>query len=143
MLKKDYAYGAVVFENNTKDAHVLLIQQQDGHWGFPKGHPKKNETEIQTAKREILEETGFLVELDTNFRVSIHYFVYPNLYKEVVYFIGYVKGGKEKIQKREVKQMAFVSPLHAFGCISYDNTADVLKQALYYRKIYDNTIKTK
>ena len=35
----------------TKDNKVLLIKQTKGHWGFPKGHVEKNETEIETAIR--------------------------------------------------------------------------------------------
>lgn len=34
----------------TKDNKVLLIKQTKGHWGFPKGHVEKNETEIEIAK---------------------------------------------------------------------------------------------
>ncbi|HBB03954.1 TPA: hypothetical protein DCZ39_03570 [Patescibacteria group bacterium] len=36
----------------------LIIQQKQGsHWFFPKGHIEDNESEEQTALREIYEET--------------------------------------------------------------------------------------
>ena len=50
--------GVVLF-NETK---VLLLQHPDGtkvgHWDFPKGHVEIGESELQTAVRELAEETG-------------------------------------------------------------------------------------
>ena len=45
-----------------------------GHWDFPKGHVDKGETEIETATRELEEETGIkkIILLD-NFRKTINY----------------------------------------------------------------------
>src|SRR5687768_14317379 len=37
---------------------VLLVNEGDGFWGFPKGRPEKEETLIEAAVREIAEETG-------------------------------------------------------------------------------------
>jgi 8-oxo-dGTP pyrophosphatase MutT (NUDIX family) len=42
---------------NTKN-EVLLVNEGDGFWGFPKGRPEKDETLLETAVREIAEETG-------------------------------------------------------------------------------------
>ena len=39
----------------------LLARHNGGHWSFPKGHVEKNETEKETALREIREETGLNV----------------------------------------------------------------------------------
>jgi len=38
---------------------VLVVQNtKGGHWGFPKGTPEGSETPMQTAIRELQEETG-------------------------------------------------------------------------------------
>ena len=42
---------------NSK-GEVLLVNEGDGFWGFPKGRPEKDETLLETAIREITEETG-------------------------------------------------------------------------------------
>jgi bis(5'-nucleosidyl)-tetraphosphatase len=36
----------------------LLLHYTSGHWDFPKGNVEAGETEIEAARREILEETG-------------------------------------------------------------------------------------
>ena len=61
--------GVVLF-NEQK---VLLLQYAtgqkegewdlQGHWDFPKGHVDKGETEIETATRELEEETRGVVAL--------------------------------------------------------------------------------
>ena len=57
----------------------LLLQHSDkkkqGHWDFPKGHVEDGETELQTALRELAEETGITdVEVfpDFNHKISYH-----------------------------------------------------------------------
>jgi ADP-ribose pyrophosphatase YjhB (NUDIX family) len=38
--------------------YLLVLGRQSNKWGFPKGHMEQNETEEQTALREVKEETG-------------------------------------------------------------------------------------
>ena len=54
----EYSCGAVVF--TRENGHILfaVVQEQSGAYSFPKGHMENNETEMETARREILEETG-------------------------------------------------------------------------------------
>lgn len=40
--------------------HVLLITTSAGHWGVPKGHVERGETDDMTAVREAIEEAGVL-----------------------------------------------------------------------------------
>ena len=58
-MKYEKSCGAVIFDGDK----VLVIQQVKGHWGFPKGHVENGETEIETALREIKEETNLDVEI--------------------------------------------------------------------------------
>ena len=59
-MKKEKSCGCIIIENNK----VLLIHQTKGHWGFPKGHIEENETEFDTALREVKEETNLDVEIN-------------------------------------------------------------------------------
>ena len=69
-MKMEKSCGAIVARQTDTGREILLIRHVNGgHWAFPKGHVEENETEEQTALREILEETGLSVTLDTGFRV--------------------------------------------------------------------------
>ena len=84
--------------------------------------------------REIKEETGLVVKLDTKFSQKTHYMLPIGNEKENTYFIAYVSGGKEHMEKDELTHMYWMKPIEALGCITYDNDAEVLKQAMQYRK---------
>ncbi len=57
-----------------------------GHISLPKGHVEANETEEETALREIKEEPNLDVELDTGFRHVVSYAPYEGCVKDVVFF---------------------------------------------------------
>jgi 8-oxo-dGTP pyrophosphatase MutT (NUDIX family) len=47
--------GAVFRTSNNK---ILILQKPNGKWSFPGGHREKEETPMQTVKRECIEEIG-------------------------------------------------------------------------------------
>ena len=55
---KDEAFGIVPIFSTESEPLFLLIQHQAGHWAFPKGHADPGESALETAKRELEEETG-------------------------------------------------------------------------------------
>ena len=64
--------GAIVYRKSHGNTEILLIKHvNSGHWSFPKGHVEGNETELETAQREIKEETGIDVILDPTFRETV------------------------------------------------------------------------
>lgn len=66
--------GAVVFAR-TPDIKFLLLQYGAGHWDFVKGNVELNETEMDTAMRELREETGISdAKFIEGFRERIDYF---------------------------------------------------------------------
>jgi 8-oxo-dGTP pyrophosphatase MutT (NUDIX family) len=84
--------GAIVYRKYHGNTEILLIKHiNSGHWSFPKGHVEGDETEEETAKREIFEETGIEVNLDTTFREIVSYSPRKDTQKIVVYFIGKAK----------------------------------------------------
>ena len=56
-MKQERSAGAVVFIKETEPIY-LLLQYEAKHWDFPKGNIEKGETDQETVKREIAEETG-------------------------------------------------------------------------------------
>lgn len=89
MKRHEKSCGAVVFRNSAGGPAFLLIRHVNGgHWAFPKGHMEPGESEEETAIREIREETGLSVRLDTGFRRAVRYAPKPGVDKDVVYFLG-------------------------------------------------------
>lgn len=127
--KRERSCGAVILRYPAGILQVLVIHSVQGHWCFPKGHMKKGETERKTAEREIKEETGLAVSLNPRFHTQVSYAPKPGVMKDVIYFTGTVKEGKEKRQKEEVQEIAWVSLEEAYGLLTYDRDVDVLKQA--------------
>ena len=79
-MKNEKACGAVI---KNEEGKILLIFQQNGFWGFPKGHVEEGETEPETAVREVFEETGLWVE--STIRAS------KNRTKKSLKWIGLIK----------------------------------------------------
>lgn len=75
--------GVLVFDKDS-----FLLMRHDKRYDLPKGHVKPGETELQTALRELEEETGIRaedVELDPDFRYAVTYFpVYKRFGNELV-----------------------------------------------------------
>ena len=62
MMTLEKSCGAIVFRKFHGNVEILLINHANGgHWSFPKGHVEDGETEVETATREIFEETGLTV----------------------------------------------------------------------------------
>jgi 8-oxo-dGTP pyrophosphatase MutT (NUDIX family) len=61
-MKIEHSCGIVPLKKEEGRVYVLLIVHKGGrHWGFPKGHKDPGETDLQTAERELFEETGLRI----------------------------------------------------------------------------------
>jgi bis(5'-nucleosidyl)-tetraphosphatase len=58
MIAFEKSVGAVIFRKEDDKIYYLLLKYRNGHWDFPKGHVENNETEKETMRREVREETG-------------------------------------------------------------------------------------
>ena len=56
---REKSVGVIVYRYNPreKDIQYLVLYVRGNYWNFPKGKVEPGETEIQTAKRELAEET--------------------------------------------------------------------------------------
>ena len=132
-VKKEKSCGAVVFRRSGSKPEILLIRHRNGgHWAFPKGHVEKNETEIQTALREIKEETGLEVKLDPDFRRTVTYSPSPNVMKDVVYFAAMFSEGDPVAQPEEVMDIRWETPESALRLITFANDREVLNDMIKY-----------
>jgi len=130
-MKKEKSCGAIVYRQRDSWVEVLLIRHKNGgHWAFPKGHVEKQETEEETALREIREETELTVKLNTAFRHMVTYSPKPGVLKDVIYFAGKVSGGDQKAQEEEVIGMKWETPQQALASVTYENDQETLRAFL-------------
>ncbi len=122
--------GAIVYRKYHGNTEILLIKHvNSGHWSFPKGHVEGNETETETAKREILEETGIEVNLDPTFREIVSYSPRKDTQKIVVYFIAKAKNTDFVPQEEEIAEIKWVEIGRAGQVLAYENDRSIVNKA--------------
>lgn len=125
-MKYEKSCGAVVFDGDK----ILVIQQAAGHWGFPKGHVEEGETEVETAIREIKEETNVDVEINDKFRYVETYSPKEDVEKDVVFFVAKKIGGENIAQEEEVQNIVWVSCEEAMELLTFESSKNVLKKVM-------------
>lgn len=129
-MKKEYSYGAVVYQMRQNEVYVLIEFMKQGHVSLPKGHIEDGETPVQCALREIKEETDLDVELDTSFSHTITYCPTANVSKDVTFFLAKPISNHIKAQECEVSHIEWVSENRALSILTHDSDKEVLKDAL-------------
>ncbi len=138
-MKMEKSCGAVVFCKQDDGEKILLIKHLNGgHWAFPKGHVEKHETEEQTAIREIMEETGIAVEIDTRYRKVVTYSPRKDVIKDVVYFVATAQCAQAIAQESEISRVKWVDMHTAVEHVSYENDKTVLMGAIEHYLNYKN-----
>ena len=133
-FKQEKSCGAVVY--NPKKHSFLIIKMLNGNWGFPKGHTEDQETDIQTAIREVTEETGINIEILDGFKKSIKYIPFPEVLKKVIFFIGITEEEKVTIDKHEIEDYMWCSYEEALKMITYKPQRDIMESSLQFIKNY-------
>lgn len=121
--------GAVVHRNRAGAREYLIIRHNGGHWSFPKGHMENDESEVQTAMREIREETGLLTQINTAFRSVVTYSPKNGVMKDVVFFLASVTGGTEHAQEEEIAQLEWLPFETAYDTVTFPTDRSVLEAA--------------
>ena len=126
--------GIVLFYSEE----FLLIQHSTesnkikGHWDFPKGHMENNENELETAIRELQEETGIDdFRLIDNFRHRITYNINKNnqvIPKEVIFFLAESFTTSVKLSS-EHQNYDWLNFELAHNRLTYDNAKEILSKA--------------
>ena len=100
--------------------------------GTPARYGEDGETEIDTAIREIKEETNIDVEIDSNFRKVISYSPKKGVMKDVVFFIGKAISFDLKIDPKELLDAIWVNPDEVKDYLNYQDTIWVFEEAVNY-----------
>ena len=133
-MPKEKSTGAVIFRREADKIFFLVVHYhfKGDYWDLIRGKVEQGETEEQTAKREIKEETG--IEVDhfiEGFRETANWFYRwenQDIFKEAVYFlVGTEK--KEIDLSNEHVEYEWLEYEGALERLTYENSRDVVRKA--------------
>lgn len=128
--------GVIPFIKEDNEVKFLLIKHLDGHWSFPKGKKDPGESDLETAKREFLEETGINEIQILDHRTFIEKYSFTKdekeIEKEVVYYLGEVQTKDVKIQQEEVSEYKWLDYDNALKVLTHKETIQILTDANEY-----------
>lgn len=125
--KKDLSIGGVIINDEFK---ILIEHMAGGHYALPKGHREENdESEKESLKREVFEETGIHIHVLDIFMKSVYFSPEKGILKEVKYFVGQSNQRPTKIQKEEVQDAFYLNIEDAIRTLSYQSDKDLLIEA--------------
>ena len=128
-LRPEKSCGAVIFAERGGERLFLLERMRKGHVSLCKGHVEGDETEQETAAREIREETALEAEFLDGFRESISYSPYPGCVKTVVFFLARAAGTRTVPQPEEVAETLWLPEEEACRALTYESDRNVLRRA--------------
>lgn len=122
--------GAVVYRNIGGVIRYLLIKnRRSSNWSFPKGHVEDGETLLQTARREVLEETGIHLDVFPGFMSKSQYTIQNKIQKTVNIFVGTTKDEQTRIQQEEIEDYIWLPFDGAYKYLKFENDKAILKEA--------------
>ena len=137
-MKKDRACGIILVRKEEREFLYLLVQSVKGYWGFPKGHQNLGESDLETARRELWEETGIKdIEL-TDKKIICDYVGFDGnerFEKDVVFFLAFALDTNIKIPaefEHEIKEIKWATYDEAKKFFDFPATQNVLNKANGY-----------
>jgi bis(5'-nucleosidyl)-tetraphosphatase len=135
---KEHSAGAVLYGHFVNgETKFLLLHYGSGHWDFPKGNVEAGETEVETVKREIFEETRIT---DIRFAKG---FVQPIFYsykrdgglvrKNVTFYLAQTPT-RSVILSNEHQDFLWADYLSALTTLTYRSAKEVLISANEFLK---------
>ena len=128
--------GAVIYTENGGRRLYLIELMQKGHRSLCKGHVEGDESEHQTAEREILEETGLTVKFLDGFRETIEYSPYDGCMKTVVFFLAETDRSDVTVQEEEVREISWLPFEEALEALTFESDKETLWKADYFFNLH-------
>ena len=124
--------GAVLYKLVEGEPRFALVR--GSVFGFPKGHVEQGEREMDTALREIREETGVSAVIDTGFRREVIYHSprFKNGRKRVIFFLAKCPEDQTPKAGSEIKSLILVPYSDAIRVLKLDTLKKVLEDAYAY-----------
>lgn len=142
MENQETSIGAFIYKiENNEILFLLVYSKRNNEWGFPKGHIEPNETEIETAKREIKEETGITnLTFVKDFRCCDTYKIKGTLNstknrivdKNVIYYLASTKEDFKGSVDDEIGQYNWLKFEDCIKYLKYEKQKELIKKAFLF-----------
>lgn len=139
--------GAIILITDARAPSILILEQNSEFYHRPpktivldigpKGHIEPGEDDVTAARREIREEIGLDVKIDTSFK-AVKKYVYSNngkdVRKKVTYFISRIRMRDVRRIKlnEEISRYRIVPIAKAARALKYKSDRDVIKKLREY-----------
>lgn len=135
MAKHEQSFGIIPLRQREGRWELLLILHGKGHWAFPKGHRDRGEEPLQTAVRELREETGLeIARFVAAPPLSERYFFTwegQKVDKSVEYYLAEVSG-EVVLQVAEVSDYRWLPVKEAEGLVTYAEAKRLCREVEKY-----------
>lgn len=127
----EYSCGAVVFTRRGGQPLYVLVEEQSDLFSLPKGHMEGDETEQETARREIFEETGLQPVFLEGFYERDEYQLSekPGTWKRVTYFLAEFNDEPLHPREGEIMSIRLLSYEEALRLFKHKETQRILSAA--------------
>jgi 8-oxo-dGTP pyrophosphatase MutT (NUDIX family) len=125
--------GGVVFRHTSSGIEIVLCyRESEDLWALPKGTPEPGETTVETALREVTEESGLEVVSGAAVDETRYSFVRGGyLYEKVVYFyLMSAIGGDIGLHDEEFDLVEWVPADQAIEKLTFKNESRIVEKAL-------------
>ncbi|MEI6479912.1 MAG: NUDIX domain-containing protein [bacterium] len=132
----DASFGIIpIYKTENGDLKFLLVQSvKTEEWTFPKGHAEGEEKPEETARREVLEETGISdIEIVEGVKYLDTYEFERSgkiTEKTVTLFVGFVKDIKVSVKEKEILDYEWATYEEALETISFEEPREILKKVV-------------
>ena len=140
-MKKEKSAGAVIYRLEKGEPLYLLLHYPPSpkatreYWDLPKGHMEEGETEEETVRREVKEETGLSdIELQSGFKEEIHYWFQwkgKKISKTVVFFLAKTSQKEVTISEEHIG-CTWLPYKKAIEKLTYQNAKQLISKAHDY-----------
>jgi 8-oxo-dGTP pyrophosphatase MutT (NUDIX family) len=126
--------GGLVYKMNGKEPLFLIITATDtpSHWVLPKGHIENKEFPVDTAVREVEEETGVIARV-IDFLGTMEFQTKKEHVKSRTYLMEYIK--EEKIETQENRQQKWCTSREALKRLTFDDSKQLVQSAEHIIKM--------
>jgi tRNA nucleotidyltransferase (CCA-adding enzyme) len=136
MYIEERSCGIIPFLKRDQTYFFLIVKHNDWHRWFPKGHVELDESEIETAKRELWEETGIDDIRLINNKKFLERYVIPTewlaIKKTVIYFLWALSidiASDINIKDGEILEYKIDNYNNIQKYLTFDSTKIILKNA--------------